>query len=657
MKRHALKVPLWIMVLLVAAGGSSSGQESAQPVAGGGWMSLVSPAENALVVARKPTIRGAFLKEVVPESVVVYIDGTDYTAIAAKTSGGFVVTPPFPLSPGTHQIQVMAQDREGQAQSYTASFSSRHTNAIEEIGSNNRLTAAYDQVLKKSSSLDNTTSDWRMEANLTSSSILRNGPWKLSLDGVARYKDEELPIAFPERRGADVISYVAKGGYEKNGVKAEAAAGDLVIEESPYTLTGLGRRGVSLSGDAGFFAFDLFSVRGDAVYGTRGGLSADGGTDRHIRGGSGTIRLFSKRVALKTVYVDGGEPQGSYNIGTTVGGTTGGGKAGKVLGFRLTTDFLAGKVKSDFELDFSEFNPDTSLAGDNVLDDHAFRAGIYGAAGILTYDATFEYVGRDYEVVGNQMLAKNREGARVGGAATFGTQRLDLHVSRYNDNVKNDPLLPVNVHWEANLLYGLNRWPTLPISIAYKFGHQASDDVSGVPEKTLDKISHDVNGQLSYVSGIVFTSLSGGYSRTDDGTIVNADSTAWNVRLAPGFTWPTLSFTPSAAYNETLLGQLRTETATLGLDGRAHFFQSRLTAEAGGSCAFTRTSDRSQENRALNGTFRIAYSPGPLLSGHFVPTVAFRGLYDRLDDKITPTSDRDNLTLFLTITAEIPVVL
>lgn len=82
-----------------------------------------------------------------------------------------------------------------------------------------------------------------------------------------------------------------------------------------------------------------------------------------------------------------------------------------------------------------------------------------------------------------------------------------------------------------------------------------------------------------------------------------------------------------------------------------------MTTEAGGSWAFTRTSDRSQDNRALNGSFRVAYSPGSLLSGHFVPTIAFRGLYERFDDKITPASDRDHLTLFLTLTAEIPVVL
>ena len=51
---------------------------------------------------------------------MIYIDGTDYTAVAVKTSRGFEVTPPLPLPPGIHQIQVMAQDRAGQPLSHAA---------------------------------------------------------------------------------------------------------------------------------------------------------------------------------------------------------------------------------------------------------------------------------------------------------------------------------------------------------------------------------------------------------------------------------------------------------------------------------------------------------------------------------------------------------
>lgn len=650
MVRRTVRFASVILVLLLAAA-AHAGPETSSPASGGTWASLVSPAENGTVVTRKPTIRGRFLREIDPESVVIYVDGTDYTAVAERSATGFEVTAPLPLPSGGHQVAVMARGKDGEALSYAASFTSRHTAAFDEIGSNNRLTATYDAILSEPSSLDRGTSDWKVEANLTSSSVLRSGPWKISLDGVGRYKDQELEIAAPERRGMDLVSYTAKAGYERNGIKAEAAAGDVLVEETPYTLTGLGRKGVTFTGDAGVFAFDLFSVRGDTVYATRGGLSADGGTDRHIRGGSGTIRLFSNRLAVKTVYVDGGEPMSSYNLSTA------GGKRGDVLGFRVTSDFFSGRFQTDFEIDFSEFHPDTLLPGDRPLNDHAFRAGVNGTAGIFTYDALFEYVGRDYEVVGNQGLAKNREGGKAGGTVNLGTQSIDLHVSRYNDNVKDDPLLPVNVSWEANLLYGLNRWPTLPISVGYRFGRQDSDDIPGTPQKTLDKVTHDVNGTVSYTAGIVATSLSGGYSKVDDRTQAGADTSTWNVRLAPAANWPTLSLTPSGAYTETRVGSLRTETTTLGFDGRSQFFQARVTAEVGGAWVLTRTSDRSQDSRTVNGTFRLAYNPGAFLSGHFVPSVAFRGVYDRLDDRVNPASDRDDWTLFLTLTAEIPVVL
>lgn len=652
MNLKSMRIAALFAVLFMATPLAHAAQESGAGPGAGGWMVLASPVENTIVIGRKPSIKGAFLKEVVPETVVIQIDGTDFTPVASRTSSGFQVTPPLPLPPGPHRIVVTAQGRDGQPLTHTASFSSRHTDAIEEIGSNNRITASYDQTLTKPSSLDNSISDWKVEANLTSSSVLREGPWKLSLDGVARYKDQELPIPFPERKGADIISYTARAGYEKSGIKAGVAAGEVIVDETPYTLTSLGRRGMTFSGDSPLFGFDLFSVRGDSVYGTRGGLTADGGSDRNIQGGSGTVRLFSNRMALKAVFIDGGEPTGSYNVLTT-----GGGKKGNVLGFRMTTDFFSGRLKSDFEVDFSDFNPDTSVTGDNSRGDHAFRAGLAGSKGIFSYEALFEHVGRDYEVVGNQGLAKNREGGKVGGSANFGGQTLGVNISRYNDNVKDDPTLPVNVFWEANALYGLTRWPTLPVMVAYKFGRQESDDVPGSVGKTLDRTSHDVSGQVSHLAGFVTTSLSGGYSTTDDRTVLGADTTSWNIRLAPGFNWPALSLTPSAAYSETRIQQVRTEIATLGLDGRGQFFQSRLTAELGGSWTSTVASDRSADNRALRGNFRVSYNPRPFLSGYFTPSVAFRGTYERVEDRITPASGRDEWSLFLTITADIPVVL
>lgn len=652
MNRNPSRVRVLAALLFLAAAGAAAAQEAAPPAPGDAWVALVSPAENGLVISRKPVIRGTFLKEVVPETVMIGIDGTDVSALARKTSGGFEVTPPLPLPAGVHQVSVVAQDREGGSLSYTAAFQSKHTETFDEIGSSSNISAAYEYTLSKPSVLDNSVADWRVEANLTTSNVLRKGPWKVSLEGVARYKDQDLPIPAPEREGADIISYTFRGGYEKEGKKAEAAVGDVVVDETPYTLSGLGRKGATLTGDAGVVAFDLFSVRGDSVYGTRGGLSLDGGTDRHIRGGSGTIRLFSNNAILKAVYVNGGEATPSFNIATT-----GGGKQGDVLGFRVTTDFFSGKMKTDVEVDFSEFTADNTAAGGSARKDHAVRAGAGGAAGIFTYNAVYEYVGRDYEVIGNQGLAKNRQGATVQGAANFGTQTLGVSVSRHSDNVKDEPLLPVNTFWEANLQYGLNRWAKLPISVSYKYGRQESDDVAGTEFRTLDRQSHDVAGQVTSLAGFVSTALSAGYSRTDDRTVADADTESWNARLAPGLNWASFSLTPSAAYSETTISRVRTDTTTLGLDGRSQLFRARVTAELGGSWTDTRASDGSQDNRILTMNFRLAYNPGAFFAGHFSPSVAFRGVYDRREDNVVPGADQDNWTLFLTLTAEIPVVL
>src|SRR5512143_2291724 len=113
MNRRPLRPGAIVAILLLLSAGAVAGQESAPPSPGEAWMALVSPAENELVIGRKPVIRGMYLREVAPETVMIGIDGADVSALARKTPGGFEVTPPLPLPAGVHQVSVVAQDREG----------------------------------------------------------------------------------------------------------------------------------------------------------------------------------------------------------------------------------------------------------------------------------------------------------------------------------------------------------------------------------------------------------------------------------------------------------------------------------------------------------------------------------------------------------------
>jgi hypothetical protein len=644
---------LWFAALFTAsitgfAQGQETGSAGAPP---GAWASVLTPTEKGLVIARKPLIKGVFHRAVDPASVTIVVDGTDYTALSIRTATGFEVTPPLPLPPGAHQVTVSARDASGAPLTLQSVFRSKHFEFLDEAVSRNDLTGTYEVALNKPSSQDNSVNNAREEANLVSSSLVRRGPWKASLDGTARYRDQSLPIPYPEREGADIINYTFRAGYDLQPVKVEAAVGDVVVNETPNTVASLARRGATLEANAGMFSLRGFTVRSDAVYGTRGGLSATGGLDRHIRGGAGAVRLFENKMELRGVYVDGGETPGGYNVATTSGGA----RNGDVLGFLWTSNFFAGKFQTDVEADFSRFRQGTH---DNVTSnrDHAFRARGFGASSIYTYEALFEYVGRDYEVVGNSGLARNREGGKLSGGANFGKQTLSTTLSRYSDNVRGDKAFPVNVLWHGDVTYGLTRWQTLPMSVTLAWDRQRSEDAPAQDNNVLNKDTGTVTAQVSHNAAFVNTSLSGSYSKTDDKSVNNADSDAWNVRLAPAFTFGASSVTPSVAYSEATSANVRTDTVTYGLDGRTQLYRNKVTGEVGSSYVTTKRADNTQDSGTFTGNFRIGYAFDPLFRELFRPSVAVRGTYNHVKDRITPASDRDEWTMFLTVAAQIPVV-
>ncbi|TFH32323.1 MAG: hypothetical protein E4G97_02715 [Deltaproteobacteria bacterium] len=434
-------------------------------------------------------------------------------------------------------------------------------------------------------------------------------------------------------------------------MKIEAALGDVVVNETPYTLAFLGRRGATFEADAGMFALRGFTVRSESVYGARGGLSLGGGLDRHIHGGSGTVRLFEKKMEFRAVYADGGETPAGFNVSGTSGKSS-----GNVLGFLWTSNFFAGKFQTDVEADLSRFRHDAPDNAASSNGDHALRVRGFGTSSIYNYEALFEYVGRDYEVVGNPGLARNREVGKLSGGANFGNQSLAASVSRYNDNVRRDKALPVNVLWHGDVVYGLNRWQTLPISLALALDRLRSEDVAALDNNALNTDTGTVTGQVSYNTRFVITSLSGAYSRTDDKGVQNADATTWNVRLAPAFIFETSSITPSAAYSKATTGAVRTDTTTLGLDGRTQQYRNKVTGEIGSSYIMTKRMDNTQDGRMFTGNFRVGYAFDPLFRELFRPSVAFHGTYNHVSDRIAPTSDRDDWTLFLTFAAQMPVV-
>ncbi len=154
------------------------------------------------------------------------------------------------------------------------------------------------------------------------------------------------------------------------------------------------------------------------------GLGLETTPKDHIMGGSAEVGLFSDKLQFRTIYVRGGERGSSLGISTEPIQ-----KKGNVLGFLLTSNFFENKLVTEAEIDTSRFDPDTS---DEFLAkrDKAYRIKLGGTIKDYTYEALYEYIGRDYEVIGNPGLSKDKQGyAFKAGGTLFKVHLLNLSFS------------------------------------------------------------------------------------------------------------------------------------------------------------------------------------------------------------------------------------
>jgi hypothetical protein len=99
----------------------------------GGAINLgnVLPARGASVSARRPTIEAVFAGGTAePNSIRVYLDGTDVTSESTRSPRGFTYAPRSPLQAGAHTVRVTGTDTNGQPFNRGWRFSSGTSTAL-----------------------------------------------------------------------------------------------------------------------------------------------------------------------------------------------------------------------------------------------------------------------------------------------------------------------------------------------------------------------------------------------------------------------------------------------------------------------------------------------------------------------------------------------
>jgi len=652
MRRGAL-YPLFALVLTLSVTVSAVRAED-------GWVKVTSPVPGSEVVAKRPDIKAEITATIKEGTLMVTLDGVDITKMADVTPGGFSYTPLMVLPAGQHVLAFTAEDAGGNRLVSQAVFTSRHTGAFEEAYSQNDVSVIHTTALGKSKSLASVPY-WKVEGNIASNTRLRESGFDASFTTNVRYLEQGSPLfpptqsepnTFPISKGFNVANWLLQCGYKKDKLSAHASVGDVVVTETPYTVNGLARRGGILNLGYGVFSAEAFSIRGDQVYGFKGGTGIDPETDRHISGVSADVKLPGGKAELKAVYAAGGERASSY--GTT---TTSGPKEGDVAGAQLLTDLLEGKLRTDFELDYSRFDPDTTDAV-SKRSDYAYRLRAGGYVDTYSYDLAYEYFGQDYTSIGNQALERDKRKVTATGGGVLGVHSVNALFSWSENNVEDDPLSDTVRNYLGTLNYAFMKYPTLPMGLTYT--KTVQDMGKHPPGTVLKELETDtVSGWINYTWERLNLGLMSSYSELNDRTAAATDNTAINCTVTSSYNAPGFSVSPSFMMNRTRvhLTNVWTDVYTVNLDARTSFLEDRAAFDAGGSYVITTTSDSTVDNRNLNVHARLSYALKEierLLKGYVKPAVAITGSYATFNDRLPTDADKDEYSIFLELTTSIP---
>jgi len=482
---------------------------------------------------------------------------------------------------------------------------------------------------------------YKMDANLSNDTFIKEQKWEMRFNTNLRNLTQNQAVDSPLEKGVNLANYLLTGAYLGDQLQAYTEIGDVYVNETQNTIN-LSRRGGTFTVNHNDMKLKTFVVKTEEVFGFNDGTGIGGSSDEHIMGVSGKVGLFSDRISLKTIYAAGGEKGDSYSIYTD-----GADKKGSVLGFLLSSNFFDDKLNTEAELDFSDYDADTTDEF-SYEKDKAYKLGVNGLWSAYSYGAIYEFVGTEYQVIGNPFLQSDREGATVNFGANYDIHSTTLLLSKYNDNVDNDELYPQTDICQGQINYMFTKFSNLPLSLMYQRSQiNSSDEPEYTPhmENTTDVISSTVN----YMVGSWNFGFQAGYSNQNDKTPQDYDTDAVNYTVSSNYSSEYISISPSVSFNRSRCRptSMRTDTTMATLDLRGSIWDQRITYECAGTFSRMETSDDTMKQDSYNTNFRIAYALAEQIWGLAKPSAGFMGYYNTTEDYVYNTRSHDFTLLFV----------
>ena len=603
---------------------------------------MVTPENNGLVLGKKPVIECVINIPFIKNTLYVEFDYTDISALIQLEGARFIFHPVQVIPPGNHQLTIAFTTENNEEMMEQFQFSSRHSKLFETAYSKNTVSAGYTRVLKKyQDAKDRDMSNWEAEANLGTENYLAQGPWSFNFKANGRYYDQEIPIEEPLEDNLELVDFLFTGKYQKSKYMLETSVGDVFINESRNTVDNLARRGGKFVAEYGIAGLSGFVVRSDQIYGSDGDFGLEFDNKDHIFGASADIDLFKNRANIKTLYVSGGTQPDDESFGQW---EAAGGTKGHVKGVILTTDFFEQKFATSFEFDRSNYDSDTSDSI-NAESDKAYLLKADGVLGKFNYSAEYEYTGLYYHVPGN-LVRNDYEGYTLRSNLTFEKHMFGAMYSQYNDDVEHDSLYGRTDSTQYMLDYGLNIFASVPMQFSWLRNIEKNQDI------ILDSLTDTYSSSISYVQDAYSLDFTPSYSKTNDKTDYNQDSSNLNLDLSVSYFKDRFSIQPSIGFNryKDYITDVYTDIDTYSLTFSAILLKN-VSINNTGSFSNMTASDNSVDQDYYSNSFQLTYEYPERIWGIVSPRASLVTSYEKSKDRVMETETEETI-IYITLSGD-----
>ncbi|MFQ5559885.1 MAG: hypothetical protein ACE5FU_04770, partial [Nitrospinota bacterium] len=328
-------------------------------------------------------------------------------------------------------------------------------------------------------------------------------------------------------------------------------------------------------------------------------------------------------------------------------------KEGNVIGFEAKAKIIPYTLEFEAEYDRSRFDFSTDDEFSSTSDT-AYIVKIGGKSSIYTYEATYQYSGPDYAVIGNPQALRDRAGILVLAGANTHSHDLHIFASRYFDNVKKDPLFPRVTMYNWALDYSFSGIKSLPFGV----GFEQSLLGSALEPTSFEPVQFDTNtasARVSYLRKRWDFRFRTSYSSQNDRSPQENDISSESFTVSPLYQWKNLVIFPNFTFIRTHFDQTksRTDFFTVTLDLRGETLSEKVTYNLAATFSKGEATNGDLDQRTFSSDFRLSYKLPEKYFGYLAPAAAIRGKYNKTTDYVT-NQKNDELTLWLALDANVP---